>query len=162
MRNRIALQQYLALTFALCVVVGAENPRPLVSVLIQPEAGNARAVKVLISNDSRHKIWFSTCPDPYTVELTDSNGRLVPETRPQPPADQVQSMACARNILYTIKPGETWNSAVVLGDTYPLKAGTYSLKLLWFFQWKAHKTAQGTNWNTLTVSSNATRLMIVR
>ena len=71
-------------------------------------------------------------------------------------------MACARNILYTIKPGEIWNSAVVLGDTYPLKAGTYSLKLLWLFQWKAHKTAQGTNWDTLTVSSHATRLMIVR
>lgn len=113
MRNRIALQQYLALTFALCVIVEEDNPRPLVSVLIQPEAGNARAVKVLITNDSRHKIWFTTCPDPYTVELTDSNGRLLPETRPQPSSDQVRPMACARNILYTIDPGETWNSGSV-------------------------------------------------
>jgi hypothetical protein len=161
MRHRGALQQ-LALTIVLGLIASARNPQQPVSVLIQPTADNPRAVKVLITNHSKHKIWFTSCPDPYTVELTDSNGRLVPETRPQPSADEVQLQVCARNILYTIKPCDTWNSEVVLGETYQLEAGTYSLKLLWHFPWKVHKTSQGENWDTLTVSSNATTLTIVR
>jgi hypothetical protein len=151
---------HVGVAIALCVGVSAKNPPQPVSVLIQPEAEKPWAVKVLITNHSKHKIWFESCPDPYTVELTDSNGKLVPEKRAPLSIGQVE--VCGRTLVYTIKPGETWNSEIDLVETYQLEAGTYALRLLWHFPWKVHKTSQGENWDTLTVSSNATTLTIVR
>jgi hypothetical protein len=137
----------------------AQNAGQPISVLIQPEAEYLGSVKGSIINHSAHKIWFTSCPDPYTVHLTDSSGDLVPYKHFRPPQqDQVQ--VCGGNIVYTIAPGETWNAKVAINEEFDLKAGTYSLTLLWHFPWNVRKTDQGEAWDTLTVSSNTISLTV--
>jgi hypothetical protein len=137
----------------------AQNAGQPISVLIQPEAEYLGSVKGSIINHSAHKIWFTSCPAPYTVHLTDSSGEIVPYKHSQPP-QQDQGQACARNIVYTIAPGETWTTKVAINEKFELKAGTYSLTLLWHFPWNVRKTDQGEAWDTLTVSSNTISLTI--
>jgi hypothetical protein len=137
----------------------AQNAGQPISVLIQPEAEYRGSVKGSIINHSAHKIWFASCPDPYTVHLTDSSGEVVRYKNSQSPQqDQVQ--VCGRNIVYTIAPGETWTTKVAINENFELKAGSYSLTLLWHFPWNVRKTDQGEAWDTLTVSSNTITLTI--
>jgi len=138
-----------------------QNAGQPISVIIQPEAKYLGSVKGSIINHSAHKIWFASCPDPYTVHLTDSSGEVVPYKHSHPP-QQDQGQACARNIVYTIAPGETWTTKVAINEKVELKAGTYSLTLLWHFPWNVRKTDQGEAWDTLTVSSNSISLTIRR
>jgi len=158
MSYRRTLQQHLGLAIALCFTASARSLEQPISVLVQPEAEYLGSVKVSITNHSKHKIWFSSCPDPYTVELTDSKGRIVPYKLPQPPAGQ--TWECGATGLYTIYPGKTWATEVAINERFDLKMGTYSLKLRWHFPWNVRKTDQGADWDTLTVSSNTTSLTI--
>ena len=138
----------------------AQNAEQPISVVVQPEAEYLGAVRVSITNHSKHKVWFESCPDAFTVELTDSNGRIVPYKLPQPPAGQ--TWECGMNIIYTILPGKTWTTQVAISEKFDLEAGTYSLRVRWHFPWNGRKTDQGANWDTLTVSSNTISLTITR
>jgi hypothetical protein len=164
MGHRRVLFQQVGLAFVLCLAASGRktNEQPVL-VVIQPEAESLGSLKVSITNHSAHKIWFTSCPDPYTVNLTDSNGEIVPYKQPQPlQPGQVHLPLCGRNIAFTIEPGETWTSTseVSLNDKFELKTGTYSLTLLWHFPWNVRKTAQCETWDTLTVSSNTIPLAI--
>jgi hypothetical protein len=159
MSNWRTLQLHLGLAIiALCLTASAQNAEQPISVLVQPEAEYLGAVRVSITNNSKHKVWFESCPDAYTVELTDSNGRIVPYKLPQPPAGP--TWECGRNIIYTILPGKTWTTQVAINEKFDLKAGTYSLRVRWHFPWNVRKTDQGADWDTLTVSSNTISLTI--
>ena len=157
------MQALLWLGIALCFSAASRNVKRPISVLIRPapasfKLGGKVVVKVAVNNDSGHKVWFTTCPDPYTVEMTDSNGRIVPHK--PPPAGTIGMMICTRNILYTIAAGETWTTEIPIDEMFDLKAETYELRLLWHFPWNVRKTPQGTDWDTLTVSSNTTSLTV--
>jgi hypothetical protein len=134
MSYRRTLHQHLWLAIVLCLTASARNLKQPISLLVQPEAEQPGVVKVSITNQSKHKVWFESCPDPYTVELTDSDGRNVPYKTP-PASSGPNVLVCGRNILYTIPPGETWTTEVAINEEFDLKMGTYSLKLLWHFPW---------------------------
>ena len=158
MGHQRALCQQVGLAIALCLTASGRKIEQPILVVIQPEAEYLGSVKASITNHSAHKIWFTSCPEPYTVHLTDSSGEIVPYRPLQ--KGQIYLPLCGRNILYTIKPGETWSMEVPIHDKLDLKAGTYSLTLLWHFPWNVRKTDQGEAWDTLTVSSNTIPLTI--
>jgi len=140
----------------LCLAASGRKIEQPILVVVQPEAEYLGSVKASITNHSPRKISFTSCPDPYTVRLTDSSGEIVPYKQ----QGQVQVFECGRNILYTIEPGKTWITEVAINEKFELKAGTYSLTLLWNFPWNVRKTDQGEAWDTLTVSSNTIPLTI--
>jgi len=158
MSYRRTLRQHLGLAIALCLAASARNIEQPILVVIQPEAEYLGSVKASITNHSKHEIWFTSCPDPYTVHLTDSHGGIVPYKNPQFPPDQAHT--CGANGIYRISPSKTWTTEVAINDKFNLKAGTYSLTLLWHFPWNVRKTDQGESWDTLTVSSNTISLTV--
>jgi hypothetical protein len=156
MGHRRTLFQQVGLAIVLCVAASGRKIEQPILVVVQPEVEYLGSVKASITNHSPHNISFASCPDPYTVRLTDSSGEIVPYKQ----QGQVQGFACGRNILYTIEPGKTWTTEVAINEKFELKAGTYSLTLLWNFPWNTRKTDQGEAWDTLTVSSNTIPLTI--
>ena len=158
MNNRKTLLLSLGLIIILCLAASGRKIDQPILVVIQPEAEYLGSVRASITNHSAHKIWFASCPDPYTVHLTDSSGELVPYRPVQ--KGQIDLPLCGRNILYTIQPSETWSMEVPIHDKFDLKPDTYSVTLLWHFPWNVRKTDQGATTNTLTVSSNTIPLTI--
>jgi len=156
MGHRRTLFQQVGLAIILCLAASGRKIEQPILVVVQPEAEYLGSVKASITNHSPRKISFTSCPDPYTVRLTDSSGEIVPYKQ----QGQVQVFECGRNILYTIEPGKTWITEVAINEKFELKAGTYSLTLLWNFPWNVRKTDQGEAWDTLTVSSNTIPLTI--
>jgi hypothetical protein len=156
MGYRRMLFQQVGLAIVLCVAASGRKIEQPISVVVQPEAESLGSIRASITNHSLRKISFASCPDPYTVRLTDSSGEIVPYKEQGPS----QGFACGRNILYTIEPGKTWVTEVAINEKFELKPGTYSLTLLWNFPWNTRKTDQGEAWDTLTVSSNTIPLTI--
>jgi hypothetical protein len=161
MGHQRVLCRQVGLAIALCLTASGRKIEQPILVVVQPEAEYRGSVKASITNHSAHKIWFTSCPDPYTIHLTDWRGEIVPYKHSQlPQQGEVQLFECGRNIVYTIGLGETWTTEVAINEKFELKAGTYSLTLLWHFPWNVRKTDQGEAWDTLTVSSNTIPLTI--
>ena len=144
--------------FALGAVASVKKP---ISIVVQPIADstalvNRVAVKVSITNNSREQVWFSTCPEPYTVELVDSRGQSVPFKQPR----LYGLSSCAANVIIPIGTNKTWTTEIALDEMFSLKAETYQVRVLWHFPWNVRKTEQGSEWDTLSVASNYMTLTV--
>jgi hypothetical protein len=145
------------LQLSVCVVLfsvasAASANKPL-SIVVQPLTESSTLIPGVtltasVTNNSREKVWFSTCPEPYTIEMV-AHGQLVPYRHPTA-GDSV----CGATVIITIDPGKTWTTKIALTSMFDRKAETYSVRVLWRFPWNVRKTAQGSDWDTLIVSSN--------
>ena len=156
MRAWKPLLQLLLFAGFLTVTGAARQSEKPIDIIVKP--GEGAVLMVSITNHSRQEIWFTSCPDPYTIEPTDSSGHAVPPKHVATAVAQV--MVCGGNILYTIKPGNTWNTRIELNQTFDLKAGSYTARIQWHFPWNVRKTSEGEEWDTLTVTSNTTTLTV--
>jgi hypothetical protein len=156
--HRRILCRQVALAITLCLTASARQIEQPISIVIQPEAEYLGSVKASVTNHWTQQIWFTTCPDPYTEHLMDSQGGIVPYKNPRFPPDQTTE--CGANGIVTILPGKTWTTEVAINDKFNLKPGTYSLTLQWHFPWNVQNTKQSSSWDTLTVSSNTISVTI--
>jgi hypothetical protein len=83
MGHRRTLFQQVGLAIVLFLPASGRKIEQPILVVVQPEAESLGSVKVSITNHSAHRIWFTSCPDPYAVNLTNSNGEIVPYKQPQ-------------------------------------------------------------------------------
>src|ERR1700678_2563527 len=118
MGYRRMLFQQVGLAIVLCVAASGRKIEQPISVVVQPEAESLGSIRASITNHSLRKISFASCPDPYTVRLTDSSGEIVPYKEQGPS----QGFACGRNILYTIEPGKTWATEVAINEKFELRS----------------------------------------
>jgi hypothetical protein len=156
--------QSLAVGVTVLLAVGAvASVKKPISIVVQSVADSSSlvyrvVVKVSITNNSRQQVWFATCPEPYTVELTDSNGQHLPYKHPR--QYDYDEAACGANGIITIGPNKTWATEIALDEMFSLKAEPYYVHLLWRFPWNVRKTEQGSDFDTLTGSSNNISLTV--
>src|ERR1700681_3040800 len=110
MGHRRTLCQQVGLAIALCLTASGRQIEQPILVVIQPEAEYLGSVKASITNHSRHEIWFTSWPDPYTEHLMDSQGGIVPYKNPRFPPDQ--ATICGANSIVRISPVKTWATEV--------------------------------------------------
>lgn len=115
---------------------------PNVGVTAEPERksfveGSDLSFRFSIANNSeQHSISFSTCPPPYDVALSDSQGRPVPQSDFYIQQSRKGVYVCESTVEIEIKPGETWGPQVWPTPDrgmFDLKAGTCTGRLLWPF-----------------------------
>ena len=123
-----------------------------VEVTAQPEKkcfveGSDLSFRFSITNNSKQQsISFSTCPSPYGVELSDSQGRPVPQSDRYTQQVRNGDYVCESTGLIEIKPGETWGPQVWPTPDrgmFDLRAGTYTGRLLWHFTTYKRKSDGG-------------------
>jgi hypothetical protein len=160
---RKALPQILSLVSALSLTASAGDVRRPILVLVQPRRtsfhlGRDVVVKVLITNQSKRQLWFTSCPDPYTAELTYPQGRPAPHD--PPPSGPIYTPVCGSNLLYRILPGKTWNTEIAIDQNFDLTVGTYSVRLLWHF--RNFRKTDPSSARDFDVSSNTARLTMTK
>ena len=130
----------ILLALAILTRSSLAKTRPNIEVTAAPEnktivEGSDLSFRFSVTNNSKqHSISFSTCPSPYEVALSDSQGRPVSQSDQYVRRNGVY--VCESTVLIEIKPGETWGPQVWPAPDrgmFDLKAGTYTGRLLWHF-----------------------------
>jgi hypothetical protein len=175
-RSSLLLAAGVAFVFA---PTAAKDVKPPSSVIIQLKAdsfvstGNV-VLKVSIANNSREDLGFDTCPLPYSVQISDQLGNIIPlrrntgnssieiDTITGEPSMQIADLPlCSRTFLQVIKRGETWTTEIALGEGIELSPpGTYTAQVQWQFYVHINKAAYGGVPDTLSISSNQIKINI--
>jgi hypothetical protein len=140
--------QVVAVALAgIAAAVAAKNEKHPIAVVAEPTSSTFDldadvTVKLTIKNNGKGSMSFQTCPEPYSVELKDSQGMPAPKRVPIPPvvkdgeltvpAELSNLVECGWTILVTLEPGNSWNVEVSLGRYFDLKSpGSYTGTITW-------------------------------
>lgn len=151
-------RQVIAVVLSIVATTASAKEKHLIIVLAEPtadtfELGADVTVKLTITyNGDGGMMSFQTCSDLYSVEVKDSEGMPVPKHVSTPPLERDSELTpppdltltnlplCARDILVTLKPGESWHDTISLGQYVELKSpGTFTGRIIWL----SDKTAVG-------------------
>ena len=143
MRKQTAMLILVGLATAVLATAHEQVKRPI-SVVISPKtksfASNAPiSVQVAITNDTTVALSFESCPPPYIVRLTQAGHRTIEIGRRNPGDEYV----CYKNIMTTIKPGDTWKEEITISDLTKFVPGLYDLEISWSFPVNTTKNPSG-------------------
>ena len=147
-----------------CVIAATmlpANAKPPLSVVVSPSSQTVKSgaevrLKVTLINTSSHQLSFfdrnPICD--YPIKIQDSDGNQPPETaaKKQSHCEGAFRLTAGRNILITLKPGESFGDKITVSFYYSLqRPGTYTVQVCRHLPGEISKEDICSNTTTFTV-----------